>query len=55
MRLTREGRILAGLFASVLAVALLWATGTLILASERPRRITIIYTAETLGALEPCG
>ncbi|MBI2842495.1 MAG: hypothetical protein HYX78_03765 [Armatimonadetes bacterium] len=41
--------------AIVLAMLLLWSAGKSSFAEESAKRVTLIYTNDTLGNLEPCG
>jgi hypothetical protein len=55
MNSRRTGGILVALVVTILSVGLLWGASRLIFATEGPKRITIIYTNDTLGTVLPCG
>lgn len=48
-------RILAAISAVLLSFALIWGVSIRSFAKNAPKHITIIYTNDTLGTLEPCG
>lgn len=48
-------RILCVLSAILFSVALLSGASQLLSAKAAPKRITILYTNDTLGTIEPCG
>jgi hypothetical protein len=51
----RTGRVLIALAVLILSVGLFWGAGRLIFATEAPKRITVMCTNDTLGAVLPCG